>query len=799
MNTFRRTYFKRQSLLVAGLLSAVVVIYSLAPPAQAAVAIRAASTAENGAGSTSLTLNAPAGSATGDVLVAYIGTRGATTVTPPSGWTSLTTNASGTTLDGEAFSKTYSTLDSTYVFSLSANVKAAGIVVGYSGADTVSIVDVANSQANGSSTSMSSPLSTGTQSNTMLVAMYTSAFATTYSAGSSMTLRGQASSSGGGANNTKITIGAQDVIQAASGSIPSKQMSAANAAVSIGAMVAIRPKPVMEQNAYRFFTNTNSTTASTALAAVNTPIVIERGTPFRLRLNIGANSSGSSITTGNSFNLQFAPKGASCSTASYTTITADTSGVRIYDNATPTDATTYVTSGNDPTRSGVTAVGQYYEESNPFAIRAAIPSGQDGLWDFALTTDPAASYNAVYCVRAFNPVTQQLNTYSQYAELTIAMPTVGQANYRWLSNADNIAPGSALAAQDTAASAAYDTPVRLRERLAVSNAALGVGSESYKLQYAEKVGTCDVAFSGESYVDLNNSAPSSQTLNAGTVVEDTSYGSRAWSGAGSANVADGSSASANSKSSAGAATTYLLSSNHGFSIPLNATITNVYITGVLGDQTPVIPGFGFVSDSSIRIVKNGVIQGVNMANGFGWEGNGWGSTIGNLGVSLSPSDVNSSNFGVALSAFITGDNTNTTYATADSISITIDYTLPASSTIEYYDNPTPADGSVISSSANDPTNGARPTVYQTYRETDPFTNTNSIAAGSDGLWDLPIVGRLPAVGKTYCFRVVTSTGALLASYSQIPELSITGGGPTLDQQLRGGGSVINGQKGPLSW
>ena len=174
------------------------------------------------------------------------------------------------------------------------------------------------------------------------------------------------------------------------------------------------------------------------------------------------------------------------------------------------------------------------------------------------------------------------------------------------------------------------------------------------------------------------------------------------------------------------------------------------------------------------------------------------------GVTLSPSDVNASGFGFALTVYASYDALGGGPVTVsiDTVRITVDYTLPVSD-LSYYDNTTAADLATISSSGNDPTSGARPTVYQSYRETDPFTNNiAAIASGSDGRWDFALTSGSGATGKTYCLRTVKSTGSLIDTYSLIPEITIAspggGGAPTTEQKLRGGQSVQNGVKTPYS-
>ena len=54
--------------------------------------------------------------------------------------------------------------------------------------------------------------------------------------------------------------------------------------------------------------------------------------------------------------------------------------------------------------------------------------------------------------------------------------------------------------------------------------------------------------------------------------------------------------------------------------------------------------------------------------------------------------------------------------------------------IKFYDNPAPADGATLSTSANDPTHGSDVIRAQTYEEANNFTNsTSSITMGQDGM------------------------------------------------------------------
>lgn len=67
-------------------------------------------------------------------------------------------------------------------------------------------------------------------------------------------------------------------------------MTAAATAVNIGHLIALKPAPTISQASYRLFANTDSTTASTPLAAIDTAASVEKDAQFRLRINLGVAS-----------------------------------------------------------------------------------------------------------------------------------------------------------------------------------------------------------------------------------------------------------------------------------------------------------------------------------------------------------------------------------------------------------------------------------------------------------------------------------------------------------------------------
>lgn len=125
--------------------------------------------------------------------------------------------------------------------------------------------------------------------------------------------------------------------------------------------------------------------------------------------------------------------------------------------------------------------------------------------------------------------------------------------------------------------------------------------------------------------------------------------------------------------------------------------------------------------------------------------------------------------------------------------MTVEYAVkdPTGGTLIFQQTATPASGSQVAAVAGDPSNG-RPVVLQNYVRSNNFSNNQAIPVGSDGLWDMRLVAGGQAVGKTYCFRVVNSTGVPLDTYTLLPEVTVIAGGPTLEHQLRGGQAVREG-------
>ncbi len=178
-------------------------------------------------------------------------------------------------------------------------------------------------------------------------------------------------------------------------------------------------------------TNTSVVTASpidvgTPLAAENaTATLPASGQPFRLRLNVGASTAGIA-KAGQSFKLQYAPMTTSCDAsfvdtllAAYSDVTTS-SAIGYYDNTNAPNGTSFAMNANDPTDGANALIRQTYQESgtSTFVNANAIAAGQDGMWDFALTTNSAAAGSS-YCLRVVK-TSGNLDSYAVIPQVTTA-------------------------------------------------------------------------------------------------------------------------------------------------------------------------------------------------------------------------------------------------------------------------------------------------------------------------------------------------------------------------------------------
>jgi hypothetical protein len=180
------------------------------------------------------------------------------------------------------------------------------------------------------------------------------------------------------------------------------------------------PVPTFEQSAYRFFENANSTDVGAVLAAQDNAATLgSAGDAFRLRMLLHIATAELGLS-GQDFKLQLATRSGACDIGFSGETYADVTGATAiaYSTAnTPNDGDNLTGNANDPTHSGHTVVNQDYEEANNFTNTvAAIPSGQDGKWDFSLI-DNGAPASTAYCFRIRKSDDTDINTYTVIPEI----------------------------------------------------------------------------------------------------------------------------------------------------------------------------------------------------------------------------------------------------------------------------------------------------------------------------------------------------------------------------------------------
>lgn len=162
----------------------------------------------------------------------------------------------------------------------------------------------------------------------------------------------------------------------------------------------------------------------------------------------------------------------------------------------------------------------------------------------------------------------------------------------------------------------------------------------------------------------------------GTVTEDTSVGSSSWNNYGNVTADDGNVAENNTTNFSGGETYYIKCLNFGFNIPIGATIDG--IEARVQKFSDIFGSTGAV-DGHICIVKGGSIGSQNKALSGYWDFNDrnaystYGGSSDKWGESWLYSDINSSNFGIVVSAS-DPDTTSDINAQIDHIQIKVYYT-----------------------------------------------------------------------------------------------------------------------------
>lgn len=169
----------------------------------------------------------------------------------------------------------------------------------------------------------------------------------------------------------------------------------------------------------------------------------------------------------------------------------------------------------------------------------------------------------------------------------------------------------------------------------------------------------------------------------GTFSNDSAVGVYSWGSAGNAANSDDAYALASTPPFSSGDSNYLKVTNFGFSIPSGATIDGIEV-GV--EKTGSGSGAANVVDNIVKLVKGGSVVGDDKSDGTTQWNNGYtyvdytatyGGSSDLWGESWTDSDINSSDFGMVISAALTGISGGGVIARIDHVKITVYYTEPA--------------------------------------------------------------------------------------------------------------------------
>ena len=201
--------------------------------AHAAIGFVAATSANNGAGATTLVINKPTGVAQGDVMLATVTVTGTGAPTTPSGWT-VAKSTSGTALRQATYYKVAGASEpASYSWALGSSRAASGGIVDYSGVNQTAPVDATTSASGASGNAVAASITTSAANDQVLAAV-SFATSTTVTADVTTTERYDSSSS-------STTGEAADFAQATAGATSAKTATpAASGSAWIAATIALR-------------------------------------------------------------------------------------------------------------------------------------------------------------------------------------------------------------------------------------------------------------------------------------------------------------------------------------------------------------------------------------------------------------------------------------------------------------------------------------------------------------------------------------------------------------------------------
>jgi hypothetical protein len=188
---------------------------------------------------TSITLNRPSGTASGDVLVAAIDISGTTTVTAPSGWTLVRSTTSGSSLTQATYVHTAGTSEpSSYQWRFSSSRLASGVVAAYVGVNGTTPVDVSSAGSSSGSTSIVGPSVTTTTAGDLLLGAFGATANASVTPPTGMLEENEQLA---GSGNTRVLTELSDQQLGAVGATGTRTATLSKSGANVGQLIALRP------------------------------------------------------------------------------------------------------------------------------------------------------------------------------------------------------------------------------------------------------------------------------------------------------------------------------------------------------------------------------------------------------------------------------------------------------------------------------------------------------------------------------------------------------------------------------
>jgi MSHA biogenesis protein MshQ len=309
----------------------------------------------------SVTITAPVGLATGDVLVAFVSqdTSSLPIVTAvPAGWTLVSEKNDGSSIGVAVYSRIATSADvagtTTYTWTFKGSARSGGLMLDFRGVlSTVPVVSSA-ATANGTSSNYTAPSITPGISNTELVVLFAADNGTGgINAPTGMT---SANVDGKGAGPNGLVIGAFTEALTASTATGTLQSLTNDSAANIGISLALQPAAGATPDHFAI------SDAGTAVNCQASPVTITAHSATHTAVSTTATITVSTSTAHGDWSLaagggSFAPGAANSGTATYTYVTADSGAVTLSLKDTYAETVTINVAAGSVTQKSGSAIG----------------------------------------------------------------------------------------------------------------------------------------------------------------------------------------------------------------------------------------------------------------------------------------------------------------------------------------------------------------------------------------------------------------------------------------------------------